>query len=481
MIIYLSIEYYYFTFNNLISFYDFAQIPELIDIMGLKVIIPFVIIFIIPIIIFIININYKSYKIYLFIFIIVLSTFLSIKNALPINNFIEKDLGIYSKIAQRNLVTDHGMIFIVIKDAIKRISMSKIKNKSFEVEPILNLDKDIINHIKKRNIYLLILESYLDVTKFKNIKFNISPEYKNYTKLFEVNKTNSITSIFGGNSAQSEFEILCGVPALSLFSKIDFNLFTGKPSMCLPQFLKKLDYFNIATNSYKPYYFNTLNAYKSIGFDLNIFRKDFMKLQKIFLEPNDLVDNRMFDGELFRQHLKLIKKLKKEHKFMFNYLLGIYGHHPFYRNTKKRPDVIFEDSNNEQIHRISNQYYYRTKAIYEYVTELRKIDPNSIIIIVSDHLPPLDKGKGEYERLGYLKDINDKRKLYFNTMLVFDGDKVIKYNLVHHFNVPVIIMNLLTDGYYCKINKCHLDGKPYKKEDYLNKYLTIVTEKTLPE
>jgi phosphoglycerol transferase MdoB-like AlkP superfamily enzyme len=166
---------------------------------------------------------------------------------------------------------------------------------------------------------------------------------------------------------------------------------------------------------------------------------------------------------------------------MFNYLLGIYGHHPFYRNTKKRPDVIFEDSNNEQIHRISNQYYYRTKAIYEYVTELRKIDPNSIIIIVSDHLPPLDKGKGEYERLGYLKDINDKRKLYFNTMLVFDGDKVIKYNLVHHFNVPVIIMNLLTDGYYCKINKCHLDGKPYKKEDYLNKYLTIVTEKTLPE
>ena len=478
LISYISIDFYYITYNTLLRISDIYELPALIKVMGIKFLFILLIFYILPLIILIININYKSIKTYAILVSVIIVYFIITINSDIITRITDKQIANDTRLSIKYAVVSYGRIYMILQRQIKSNYISKKYKNNFQIDYPINYTKDLEKHLKYKNINLIILESFLDVTKLNMVKYNISPEHPEFTKLLDDNKTISITSIFGGRSAQSEFEILCGVPALNLFGSIDFNMFNGQPAMCLPRFLNKLGYINVATNSYLPHYFNTARAYKSIGFDLTVFRKDYKKNQTYFLEPKDLVDNKMFDGELYNQNIKILKKISQKHPHIFSYVLGLYGHSDFERNLEKRPDVISDNSQNSQIHRIANQYYYRTKALAEYIKELKKIDKNSIIIIVSDHLPPLDKGKGEYERLGYYNDLNvsfDKR-LYYNRMIVIDGNKVIKYDLVHHFNVPEIIFNLLTEGYYCKINKCHIDGKPYKKEDYLNKYLTIVTE-----
>jgi phosphoglycerol transferase MdoB-like AlkP superfamily enzyme len=198
-------------------------------------------------------------------------------------------------------------------------------------------------------------------------------------------------SIYGGNSAQSEFELLTGIPALAKITTTEFNVMAGGKTVSFPWVLAQNGYNYVSSHPVDHSIFNVGMAHRSLNLPDTLYK-------------DTLIDHnapQIFDGEMLRKQFKRIKTyLANNNAPLFSITLGMYGHHPYIREKAIRPDVIQTSPYKCPIHNIANQFYYRTKALAEFLRDLKSIDPDCIVYITSDHLPailgrntPYDGGK----------------------------------------------------------------------------------------
>jgi phosphoglycerol transferase MdoB-like AlkP superfamily enzyme len=272
----------------------------------------------------------------------------------------------------------------------------------------------------------------------------------------------SISPVFGGQTAQAEFEALCGVPALMELSEIEFDTFTGHAAGCMPGILRQAGYATYVSNVYQPDYFNSTKAYTGIGFEKLYYPIEYSRDRESYLTVSNASDAEtyLFDGDLFNQNLAFIARTLRERpeQPIFNYMLTMYGHEPHDIDTQLRPLVLSMKAphDDQQLLRAANQYWYRTQAIASYIRALIKLDPRSLIILVSDHLPPLDEGMKSYQDFRYLDNIDDSA--HMNRIVVVEDGKVVRHKTIHHYNVPSLIYDYLTSQRYCAQNNCDLSS-----------------------
>lgn len=335
-----------------------------------------------------------------------------------------------------------------------------------------------------RNVHLLVLESFLDPKLFAGLKFSSDPADPAYQKLVRKKEGFSISPVFGGGTAQAEFEILCGVPAFRELASVEFNAFTGNRTYCLPTILADAGYRTLASNSYKPNFFNAIPAYRGAGFEEIYFPQEYAPGMETYLRAGDTEKEwYMFDGDLFQQNREFLRSSRTadDQRPVFNYLISIYGHLPHYMDETKRPQFIklLSEHQDEQLERAVNQYYYRTQELARHVQALLKNDPKSLIIFVSDHVPPLSYGPDTYKKLNYLSNIEES--IHYNRILIIENGKAVKYNTMHHYDIPKVVLNYLTKGRYCQENACNFTTQNLANRDnkpLFDAYMTIMAHAT---
>lgn len=288
----------------------------------------------------------------------------------------------------------------------------------------------------KKNIHIVMLESFMDPRLIKDISFNKSPLYEKMPDILNGNYfTMAISPVYGGSTPQSEFEILCGVPAFAKIDSIEFNVFTGHEVNSLITALKQFGYTAIASIGSKEGFYNSYLAYKSIGFDEIHFTGKHDKIYK----KKDSTEKWIFDGDLLDENIDYIHaKFISKGRPVINYVLGVYGHCPYDSDRILRPNIIKSRIRNKydpDIEKISNLFYYRSKAVYDYIVKLRKIDPTAIVLIISDHLPSILN-----------RDIRYAGSEYDNIFFLCDGAtqyKTSKY--LHYYELPYIMASMLSD------------------------------------
>lgn len=142
----------------------------------------------------------------------------------------------------------------------------------------------------------------------------------------------------------------------------------------------------------------------------------------------------VFDGDLFQYNLNIIAKLIKNKKQpLVSYTLGMYGHFPYETEPQRQPAVIKVKHEDDRVQKIANQFFYRTKAIAEYIKQLLLIDPNSIIYVTSDHLPPIlwDGTRYKFEQ-------------HTNISLLLDAGKPVDVSGKGYFQIPRLIWGILS-------------------------------------
>ena len=385
----------------------------------------------------------------------------------------QKEIVHYSDVIS---AANNGRISMALYNEAQRRSMLE-KTAHYRDNPFYLIDKErVVAQIKKqrqkRNVHLIVLESFLDPGLFRSAKFSRKPTHPDFEKIFKHKGSFSHSPVFGGATGQAEFELLCGVPALREVSGVEFNVFTGAKTPCLPNFLSEAGYHTMATNGYRPEFFNSMNAYAGIGFEKAYYPTEYAPAQDTYLTRGDVTDEEyMFDGDLLGQNLKFVTLWLKEHPHtpLFNYVLTMYGHTPNGMNAEKRPEIIEVTGGPEddQLTRAVNQYYYRTQAIAAFVKELMRIDPKSLIILVSDHLPPLEYGPNTYEAYDYLGQ--QEEFLYLNRIFFVENGRSVEYNTIHHYEVPNIILNYVSRA--AKGRNGTVDTPAYYKA-----YLTIMAQ-----
>lgn len=312
----------------------------------------------------------------------------------------------------------------------------------------------------RRNVHLVVMESLVDPTLFSRAHYSADPIHPKFRRLVGDKASLSISPIFGGKTSQAEFEVLCGVPAFQELAGVEFNAFSGAAAHCLPGILAQAGYRTTVSNAYDPAFFNAVNAYKGMGFTEAFFPREFSPNPDTYLVAGDITGEiYMFDGVLFGQNINFVREHLKNHagQPLFNYALTMYGHSPHVLNPEKRPRVIklVADLKDPQLERVANQFFYRSEAIADYIEGLLAIDPTSLIIIVSDHVPAL-QGIPTYTKLAYLD--NRPESLRLNRLIVVDNGKVVKMPIIHHYDIPALVQASLTGGEYCRQESCGFAG-----------------------
>jgi phosphoglycerol transferase MdoB-like AlkP superfamily enzyme len=334
-------------------------------------------------------------------------------------------------------------------------------------------------HSNRRNVHLIVLESFLDPRLFRDLRFSSPPAHPAFDRLFGDKVGLSRSPVFGGSTAQAEFEVLCGVPAFERYSSVEFNVFTGAATHCLPGMLRELGYRSVASNTYKPNFFNALPGYQGTGFSDSYFPEEFSGARKTYLKLGDPgVEEYAFDRPLFEQNLQFIRSHQQERpdQPLFNYVLTIYGHTPHLLDRKQRPERIKLVSNypDDHLQRAVNQFYYRTEAIAAYVNELLAMDKDSLIVLVSDHVPPLRNGPNTYNALRYLDNREDS--YYYNRIAILENGKARVYPAMHHYELAPLILDYVSEGAYCRKHACAFQDKSQRvsREAYMERYLRLM-------
>jgi phosphoglycerol transferase MdoB-like AlkP superfamily enzyme len=144
-------------------------------------------------------------------------------------------------------------------------------------------------------------------------------------------------------------------------------------------------------------------------------------------------------------------------------------------NQEKRPTLIdvkgaIKDGHLENC---INQYYYRTKALAQFINEITVTDPESLVIFISDHLPWV-YGPETYKTLGYLSG-RDKFEL-INRVFFFEAGRAVQYDMIHHYDIPDLILDFITGGSHCANHACNFKAAvtPAAPRNYEEMYMTIM-------
>jgi hypothetical protein len=292
---------------------------------------------------------------------------------------------------------------------------------------------------KPRNIYVMVLESFWDPSLLTNAGYSEPPLDPRFEALWQrAGKSTALSPAFGGQTANAEFEFLCGFPVHDFTVKFESGFDNDLP--CLPQLLGQLGYRTVASHPNGPGFWNRQNAYRHAGFERFWSVKDF--------ELDDLNGPFLSDRSLYRQVAERLDR-EKDDRPTLSYIMTYYGHWS-YDLSERRPAVLTASSKNELVQRYGSVMRHKSRELMEEIERITAADPDAIVIAFGDHLPTLGAGFGGYVESGLLADrFGDFTAAQYGVsdatpLIVIDGKRgPLRVGSVPMFELPRLVMDLI--------------------------------------
>jgi phosphoglycerol transferase MdoB-like AlkP superfamily enzyme len=479
---YVCHDYYLLSFGDVPDFADIRRLSELFQVIGFGWILLVLLIVLGPYLLWLWQFDFKGawrrVSVYvLFIILILLALGLRIFPTALYQG--SQWLTAQEEWSDEVNVIRWGRLYMaLVREARRGYFLEQLKDAPALEGSDLQIDTGLLQGLDRKNVHIVVLESFSDVRRFTAVKFSQSPIASELIDLTGNKLGTSISHAFAGGTARSEFEVLCGVPSLALFG-VEFYAFSGAPTYCLPNILRSAGYLTMASYAYRPEFYNAFGAYRGLGFEKILFGDRFAKADEDSIPLHG--EEYIFDSDLYQDNLLRVKRLMQENRPILNYMLTVYGHTPYLIDPERHPIIIQVEPNEELLNRLVNQAYYRSQALAHYIKALTDLDPAGIIVLVADHLPPLPEGTKDYERLGYQGiyrtlsgkiDIEIERRENF--LLVFADGKLQDLGLMRHFDLCGWIVNTLSHGELCRQKKCDFGRQPIDPDRYLTAYKIIL-------
>ncbi|MDD1617068.1 MAG: LTA synthase family protein [Methylococcaceae bacterium] len=210
---------------------------------------------------------------------------------------------------------------------------------------------------------------------------------------------------------------------------------------CLPHILADKGYKTVVSHPNVPVFWNRVNAYRNIGFQ-NYYAKDDFVL-------DDMNREFLADSSLYRQVLEKLSDSLAKKQPVLDYIVTYFGHWN-YPLSESRPNKVTSASKVEEVSSYGNTIYYKSRELIDFIEQLKKRDPDSIIVVFGDHLPFLGENFAGYVDSGVLTTnrsdfSSDMFKFYVSTpMIVIDGQRgAVKVGSLPLYQVPKLLLNLL--------------------------------------
>ncbi len=350
---------------------------------------------------------------------------------------------------QRGNFEDRGLLIHLTQETARYLAHGKNPPTAEEVEtalaklqpiPALHSLPPPANNTPQRNVHLIVLESFWDPALLTAAGFSDDPLDPGFRVLWrETGNSHALSPVFGGYTANTEFEVLCGFPVTEDSVFFEGGLRHDVP--CLPRLLGSEGYRTIASHPNIAAFWNRVNAYQRIGFDTYWSINDFVS--------DDINRDFLSDSSMYRQVMEKTGPLIDAGLPVFNYILTIFGHLDYPLNAQ-RPAVIEASSGSKMVQDYANTIYYKSRELMAFLKLLRARDPQGLIVLFGDHLPFLGPNFDGFTDSGLLADNRSKfdadmfHTLVATPLIIIDGQKgPQQVGDVPVYQLPQLILDML--------------------------------------
>jgi len=293
---------------------------------------------------------------------------------------------------------------------------------------------------RPRNLHIVRLESFWDPLLLAGADFNQDPMAAEFRALWKrAGHSQALSPVFGGYTANAEFEILCGFPVVENGVKFERRLLNDVA--CLPALLAGRGYRTLASHPNVPVFWNRMNAYRRMGFQTYWSQQDFLL--------DDMNREFLGDASLYRQVLEKITPALDSGQPLLNYIVTYLGHWNYPLNAS-RPTRISSPSPVAEVSSYANTVYYQSRELMAFLEQLRARDPDALILVCGDHLPFLGNNFAGYVDSGVLgakRSQFDADMLRFSLstpLIVIDGRRgPVRLGTLPMYQLPAVLLELL--------------------------------------
>lgn len=337
-----------------------------------------------------------------------------------------------------------------------------------ELVALLNNATKIEGTWKKPNIIVIFSESFWDIGKLENVKFD-KDVVANFNRLKNEGQVIEMLSpSYGGISSNVEFEILTG-GSLNYFSKgytTYIQLFKKGVSEDNPSIIRELK-----NNGYKTKILNSSSATMfNCDYIYDIY--DIDERNHLYDELEHKLGEYVTDEYLTDQIIEYFNNKPKDEKtFFFTITMG--GHMPYYEERYENYDINIVESSydketNGVLHAYAEGIYLADQQLGRLYDYIQTLDEDTIVVFFGDHLPHLITPDGiDALFIDYLSDEYELDSVYnqFNTTALILSNYDIENDGTKYLS-PDLLMTYI-------LNNMDIELSPFYKWLY-------TTKETLP-
>ena len=260
--------------------------------------------------------------------------------------------------------------------------------------------------IENPNIVVIMCESFSDITVANDgIEFDEDIMPNIHATNDNVIKGYIVTSIFGGGTANSEFEFLTGNSCAFLpTGSVAYNTYVEEDTDSIIQILKDRGYETIAVHPYDREFYHRCDIYSYFGFD------DFIT-EEYFAEDAERKKGYISDHEVYKMIISQFEQKDEDTPF-FNFTVTMENHTPYTDTTNgvigvKYDETKYVSSKIEQVGVHAKGVKDGDALFGELKDYFSQVDEPTIVVLFGDHHPYISNTVNQNS-----SNLNEQTKFY---------------------------------------------------------------------
>lgn len=273
------------------------------------------------------------------------------------------------------------MYRIVQKPQLDIYSEDKLKQIENEMN---NLSESNKEDRENPNIIVIMAESFTDITQEEGITYSKDPLPTYRSLIQEYAHGNIVSSIYGGETAMSEFEFLTGTSTNFMYDeRYPYTQLVKNDTESIVRILKEQGYYTTAIHANDGEFYNRVRAYKYLGFDKSIFIDDMQNLEEHY-------EDCVLDIDTAEEIVKQYENMTSDKKFIF--AITMESHMPYAADKYENKEITVETDLVEGEELINLEAYVQglynfDKSIKYLIDYFEDQEEEVILVFYGDHRP----------------------------------------------------------------------------------------------
>lgn len=270
------------------------------------------------------------------------------------------------------------------------------------------------------NIVIIASESFADLRTISDNE-KLRAAYADFDSAAELGSLGTCElPTFGGYTVRSEFELLFGLPVMSMANVASPHslLDEDEAQNTIVRTLAEAGYKTVYVHPFDGTFYNRMKMYPQYGFEKLVFDDGFDSSKDVFRRY--IGDAAVFD--------RVKTELEDEESASFIFAMTMQNHQPYIEEGGSISDEL--DYYLEGVRETS-------KELYGFFSWLENFDEETVVLFVGDHFPFFTPQGGVYEMLGegkgYTKELYEQKYLFYSNYSEMDAlDETVSLFYIPH-------------------------------------------------